>query len=1258
MADKLSAEQLRALNTDNSNIIVSAQAGAGKTLVLVKRILRLIEEEKADLSQMLIVTFTNKAAQEMKSRIRRGLAELVAERTGQERARFLEQLSAVTGANIQTMHAFCLEVIREHYDRIGRDPGFRILDERRIEQLRGLAMDEVLDEIYEDGDEGVFEFFRAYGFGNRRSDRGIRELVESLYDESMKTREPSVWLDEQLERMTSPELVEDVVRYNFETAVLEKLRAIARYRQLILRILIDANRASELHPKLTDFLAEELARWDGAIFQLLPPGSFDEAEGSIDSDMLFEDYVRVEEDLFQSLVDFDFPRWPTVGKKAYETGEYRKEKADAVKDLRDKGKAAIQELQKGLSAFDQMVVEDQQTEMAQSFRQLMWVTERFARRFRQKKLEESGVDFSDVEQDMLRILEDEEVCGRLRERFRYIFFDEYQDSSDIQDMIVDSIAREDNLFFVGDIKQSIYGFRNAEPRNFLKRYDAYAAGQGGTAVDLTANFRSQPAILHFINCVFDKLMTKELGDVTYASATHRSRPMRPAEPFAGEIEISVLAEAKEEDDGEEETERRRNNLEEITPEAFYVAQRIRELVSAGESYRDIAVLFRTKQRMRDFETVFEHFGIPYFNDSSVTTTSRLEVALFLELLRVVDNASMDVPLISALARTGGLSDEELAEIRLDYEDGPYFEAVRSYLLEHPDSEIGMKLGRFFADIDRYRRLRGELTLSELGWRVLEDSGLYAFASALPFGEERRENLRGVLNVMQDYEQVGNDLSGFLRYITRESKGKESEVPTTAAVSENDNIVRLMTIHKSKGLEFGNVFLVEMQKQFNEMDQRAPLNFDSGLGTALTLIKVDEKTGLRLREIPYGQKMIRAKLRKKERAEAVRVLYVAMTRAERRLILVGRHKQAEKLFSQANAVGPLSDQLDESRNYLEWVVKCLLRDSVMKSSCNFPELIGAEAEEDYYADNGIGDAHLRVNILNGDEVRTNALKAPVRLSTEDREPARVAEILDYSYPRYQDTLRPVKRTVSQLSKKNDNRDERWAEWPRLMKEENAPSANQNAGQAAVSGSGAASGPSAASGADAAPAPRERSVPAFLREKEALSAMEIGTLTHLVLQQLPIREYDEESLRERVEGLLEREVIDSREAEAIDYDMLLRFYSSPLAARIARADEAFREQAFTMRYEDSDREINVDGQIDVLIREGETYTVIDFKTDRRAVPERYRTQLAFYAAGVEHAMGKPVREAILFWTRSGSESAFARDELHLPNEVEGAKSATEK
>ena len=814
-------EQQRAIDARGTDLLLSAAAGSGKTAVLVQRVLSLIEEG-ADVRRMLVVTFTRAAAAEMRERLAARLSEAAA----QGDARLREQMLCLERASITTLHGFCAEFLRANFEAAGVDPAFRILDDAEDARLLDEAADEAIDALYEEGGEALSRLDTG------RGPQKVRELALSLYAFLGERPDPEAWLERALDRAQAP----------VEAWLDELVRAARRTVDAALA----ATRAAHDHPGCPPHYAAALEKDMEAL----------EALRALDGAEALSQAMRAFKQARPSGRNRDVAPEDLEAVKAL-----RKSAGDGVKNCRLCKLSIEQAREDALALYDLFPV------LADAARR---IGEAHARR----KEERGGLSYADLERCALRALAREDVRTSVRAQYDYVFVDEYQDVSDVQEALITGVSGSGGLFTVGDVKQSIYRFRLAEPRLFLSRYERYRRGEGGQLLPLTRNFRSTRAVIDFVNAVFSRTMTGGDSEIVYDDLARLNVGLEGTDG-APLPEIHILDEAVEE--GEEPDEA----LEEIGRagrEAMWIAGRIHQLMAEepGLRWRDIAILTRAKSSAAAaMLPVLLAEGIPAYAEGLSGYFDTLEVAFALSLLRLVDNELQDVELIGALRSCmAHLSLEELSAIRLSHPDLSFADAARARAGE--EDALGEKLRAFFAVLDSWRLRALTLPLGELVRAVCEESGLYAYVGALPGGAQRQADLDALVTRAENFDAtVSGSLTRFLAYA--EHMRARGDGDSAHLLGEGDDVVRLMTIHKSKGLEFPVVFGALMARSFRGAagGEAFRAHRDLGLGVHF----VDER--LRTRREPLSYIAIGERERREDAAEELRLLYVLLTRAKRR-----------------------------------------------------------------------------------------------------------------------------------------------------------------------------------------------------------------------------------------------------------------------------------------------------------------------------------------------------------------------------------------
>ena len=860
-------EQQQVIDLRNRNILVSAAAGSGKTAVLVERIKELVLDKKhpVDIDHLLVVTFTNAAAAQMKERVAKALEKALQENPSD--VRLQQQAALVQNAQITTIDSFCLYVLRNHFHEIGLEPNFRIGDEGELKLLREDVMTGLFEQCYEEKHPGFLHLISCYG--TSRSDAPVRDMIFKLYSYAQSYPWPKQWLREALscyEIKTEQELeqapfIEMTVEYG---------------KQMVKGYLEQAEHYLEL---------------------------CQDADGPY----MYEDACEQDAELMEELLSCDTYQafYEELGKCKFATLGRAKdyigspEKQEQVKTERKKLKDGIGKLKSDCFALTFQEILEQLTLVQPSAEALAEVTERFIDAFAERKQDKNLVDFSDLEHFALEILVEEETgkptetAKEFQNAYEEIMIDEYQDSNYVQETILRAISREvvgqNNLFMVGDVKQSIYRFRLARPELFMEKFDTYETTDAPCQrIDLHKNFRSRDSVLTFTNDIFYQIMKRNLGGVDYTDeAALYCGADYPAgekeDAFDSEILLTTTQEL-------EEGTKQQISKQEL--EAKLIADRIRKMVGTEEvvdeetgefrkvRYGDIVILLRSLSEWADlFAEVLNANGIPAHTVSRTGYFSTLEIRTVLNYLRILDNPRQDIPLAAVLkSPMAGLSDEQLARLRLLAEDKPYHQCVKMFLEAEEeltekestaDEDMRAKLKRFSETYKKLRRQTMDIPMHELLQKVLKETGYARYASALPAGRQRLANLHMLSEKAIAYEKTSyRGLYHFIRYIDELQK-YDVDFGEAELVGENEDAVNIMSIHKSKGLEFSVCFVSGMGKSFNKQDSRSKMILHPNLGVGLDIIEEDR----RIKVPAFFKKVIARQTELESLGEELRVLYL-------------------------------------------------------------------------------------------------------------------------------------------------------------------------------------------------------------------------------------------------------------------------------------------------------------------------------------------------------------------------------------------------
>lgn len=1240
-------DQQKVIDLRERNILVSAAAGSGKTAVLVARIISLISEGEhpIDIDRLLIVTFTNAAAAEMRERIAAAIERKVAEMPGN--LHLQKQMTLIHSAQITTIHSFCLNVIRNHFNTIDLDPSFRIADDAELTLMKSDVIAELLEEYYDTQDEDFVYF--AESFSGGKSDIPIEELILRLYEFSMSYPWPEDWLTEQLETFCANS-VEEMAASGWMTRLISNMKAL---------------------------LADMRARCEGAIRicrEADGPSAYLAALRS-DEQMLNELAELTDYGEFgKAFGELNFAR--LSGKKEEGVSE---DKKNRVKLIREEIKKTIGDIRKNYFFQPAEEMLDDIRAMRPPMKVLVRLVADFSRAFAAKKADKNIVDFNDLEHFALRILAEKTenktvptpAADELSEHYKEILIDEYQDSNLVQETILNSISGErfgrPNLFMVGDVKQSIYKFRLARPELFMEKYRTYdTESSRHQRIDLHRNFRSREVVLSSVNFIFGQIMTSKLGNIEYdgQAALYTGADFgKDGEGVSDCTEIMLVPAGPEnaeeeawnpESAGEKASESFPEDSdpageEEYTAkeiEAKAIAKRIKELTDPDTGllirdrdglrraeFRDIVILLRTMSNWSDiFADILTAEGIPAHTETQSGYFSTLEIRTILNLLKIIDNPRQDIPLTAILrSPIVDLSSNDLAVLRIASKDTSMYEAVVSYIKGMPGEEAGTdncglceRLNKFMDRLEEYRRMVCFLSIHELILKVLDDTGYYDYISAMPAGDKRRANVDMLVQRAIRFESTSyRGLFHFIRYIEKLDR-YDVDFGEARIVSENDNTVRIMSIHKSKGLEFPIVFAAGLGKCFNNQDSKSKLLIHPDLGLGPDYLNPD----LRVKAPTLVKKVIQKELVLENLGEELRVLYVALTRAKEKLILTGSvRKPEDKLVKWANACIQeekqlLFCQLSNAACCFDWIIPAVMRHRGFRDILMERGLVSNPGEELY---NDRSEFLVTVKSY-GELVRTEFAEQISKGRNQEelinwnsdfvydgKIRSDIGRRLEFKYPYETETNIHTKLTVSELKKLGQYEEEELGETLKGTRESQ----------------------------------KESLIPAFIRKTEAPDGAELGTLYHKVLEHIRLSEVERpEDIGKILERLLASGKILEAELAAVDIDKIYRFSRSAVAKRMRHADgqgRLYAERQFIMGIKAceinshirSSEMILVQGVIDVYFEEEDQLVILDYKTDHvrdkngeKLLAGRYSVQLNYYQKALEQLTGKTVKEKIIY------------------------------
>ena len=1178
---QLTPAQQAAVEDRGGSLLVSAAAGSGKTKVLVERLFRSIREDGCNIDDFLIITYTKAAAAELRGRIASELSRRIAEEPGDRRLR--SQLMRVYQADIKTVDSFCTALLRENVHLLARDgerrcltPDFRVLDEGEAGLLRARVLDRTLEDFYEGIDADPGGRLLADTLGAGRDDGALAALVLEVHGKLQSHAYPDRWLDENRAKWAA---------------------------------LPDTFDQTPYAAGLRTGVERQAASWS-KIFRAA-------AEGTAGDPALYAGYgekLLAAADSLDALAEAAGRDWDEAGRMAetvsfprLTTPKGRKDDPELLrlKTLWDGCKADVKKLRTLLSVTGAEAMEDLRA-VAPAMEALLALTGEFSRRYREEKLRLNAADFSDQEHLALTLLTGEdgaptELGRQVSARYREILVDEYQDTNEVQNHIFQAVSREGkNLFTVGDVKQSIYRFRLADPTIFLRKYLSYrpcgeAAEGEARKILLSQNFRSRREILNAANFVFENIMSPELGEMEYGEdeKLHFGAAYYPERADCA-VEYHLIC-----------AHRRSAELErpvkKAVAEARFAATRIRALLDEGFPVtgedgvlrpcrpEDIVLLMRSPgSRAEVFAAALEERGVPCSFQEQGDYFSSMEVSTVLSLLHVIDNPRQDVPLIAVLrSPLFGFTPDRLARVRAGAADGDFYTAVTA--------DGGGDCRGFLETLERLRLLARDMSVERLLWRVYNELNVLGIFGAMDRGRERKENLIALTELAEKLEAGG--CRGLFLFLSRLQRLIDSGQPPAAGGRQETGGVQLMSVHRSKGLEFPIVLLCDLDRAFSRMDFDSPVLVHPELGLGPRRVDLER----RIHYPTMARRAVEDRLRRENQSEEQRILYVAMTRPKEKLILIHSLYSAENALKKLTSLAacPVPPETAAGcRSYGEWLLLPLLCRPEAKP---LRDLAGVEPEKL----NGGDETPWQIFIHDSEELQPvggtiQPLHAPRDGQTAD------LRFLELEYPYTAATHLPAKRTATQL--KGREKDDEAAE--------NAPRP---------------------------PALRPLEQPRFRQERRGLTPAERGTAVHLALQYLDFSDMDAAG---QLAALREKRLLTPEQADSVDIAQLETLLRSPLAAEIRSGKNVLREYPFTVLIPASgldpaaqDDQVLLQGVVDCCFETGDGLVVVDVKTDRvsggetalRA--EHYRPQLEAYSAALERVLEKPVVRRVLYFLTPG-------------------------
>lgn len=1194
-------EQEAAIYLRNADMLVSAAAGSGKTAVLVERIIQIVVHQRVPIQNILVVTYTNAAAGEMRERIEVAVSKAIEAEADQDLKAFLiDQLRVLNRASIKTFHAFCMDIIRSHFQKINIDPSFRMLNETERIILIEEAIDSAFEKAYESSKEPFIYLVEAYS-GNRE-DQKLRDMIKQIYRFVMSQPYPMKWLEHQVDAY---EQEDHPLRKIWEKLLLEQAKIkVEGAFELIEEGLEICESPSGPRPYKETLLS------DYAQFK------------KIDEAIALENVKQLE----MAILNFSFVRLKSIKKD---------EKALLDETLVETVKTQIRDKLLKKSIYESLVAPFKEKTIDRYFEEferlgsalgsLKELVEAFDTNFMALKNSKNVLDFNDLEHYAIKILEDNAIAETYQKQFQYIFVDEYQDASSIQETILTRIKSPNNLFMVGDVKQSIYKFRLAEPALFLekfRRYDQYdqilkrfevetvhelnpkLTGAQQIRIDLKKNFRTRTEILETVNSLFSNMMSERLGEITYDDSAQLIGGAAFEAIEGPAVSVKVISKKplssgwqnETDDQGEDDSlmdtdELSLGNLKTDEIEARTIARQIKAIIGTPIyfpklqlwkpcTYKDIVILIRSFRSWQEtFDSVFSEEGVPFYAESNSGYFDTLEIRLMIDYLKILDNPYQDISLMAVLrSPMYRFTIDELIYMRQQGTTGTYFyDQLRHISAQGDDDEnsnelLKQKVTFFLNQLEAIRKFATYNPIDDVILKILQDTQFLNYVSVMPGGVSRQANLKLLIERATQFKNSKIvSLTLFVQFYEQLSKNS-GDMGVASSIGEADDVVRLMSIHKSKGLEFPVVMVAGLGRKFNLMDTHGDLIMHKHIGIGLSYVDVP----IRAKSASLVQWLLKEQLKIETLSEEMRVLYVALTRPVDRLYLFATVADAEKRFVKWQR-GCSYYNLLTAGGFIDWIL------SVDPQKCDIIDpttLMSIEQASSQSNQMSIEKwLTLRQQALKEDYVQDH-MQGQIKDEIGSSE---VLKDLNTPLPALEQVYEPQKIAVSDLKKKEF-----------VFK---APTLTQT--------------------------------PQFLLEEIPLTPAEKGTAMHKVLEKIDFTQvYTEESLLNFVKKLVEARFLTDQEFKAIELSKISQFLSSELGIRI-RNERHFKEMPFVMKV----NEQLIQGIIDLYLETDTGLVLIDYKTDfvkegeLQNVANQYRIQLDAYKMALESILNKPVVEKVI-------------------------------
>nr|WP_038811670.1 helicase-exonuclease AddAB subunit AddA [Clostridioides difficile] len=1261
---KWTKEQLEVIESRECNLLVAAAAGSGKTAVLVERIIQMItsRENPIDIDKLLVVTFTNAAASEMRERIGDAIGKALDENP--ENKHLQNQLVLLNKSSITTIHSFCLDVIKSNFHRINLDPNFRIGDQTECAILKQEAIEEVFEDLYEERDEGFLNLVESYA--ERGGDKEVQDIILGIYSFAMASPEPKKWLIDSAERFNIDEnfdfsqsiwarAILDTVKIEINGLCLNMERALKEVES-IEELETFAEKLSVEYKKIADISQACNKSWDEAYKKM--------------ASMSFENYVK------------------GVKRISKDAPSYIKESKEKAKTIRDKTKKSLESIVSATFNKDNDSIREEIKYLYNIVKPISNIVLRFEEEYSNKKREKGIIDFNDIEHFALNILTDVDEKGNIipsdiavgyRNKFYEIFIDEYQDSNLVQEVLLKAVANTEtpNRFMVGDVKQSIYRFRQAKPELFLQKYNNYNDKKGSShrKIMLYKNFRSREEVVDAVNYIFENIMNENIGEIEY---TEKERLNLGANFNVDTDEKSIIGGATEihliqkdnklDDDIINDKDDRINNkeneieeeekLDNIQLEARMVGNIIKDLMKVNEDgkiqkvydkgidgyrpveFRDIVILLRATSAWAPvFADELMNMDIPTYADVGVGYFDTIEIKTILSLLQIIDNPMQDIPLISVLkSPIFGFTPEDLIDIRVQSKDKIFYEVLKS-TAEYdgftdsqnenesefiPSEECINKSKDFLIKLKEFKEKSMYMSTDEFIWYLYTRTGYYAYVGALPGGSQRQANLKVLFERAKQFEETSlKGIFNFVNFIEKLKKSS-SDMGSAKTLGENANVVRIMSIHKSKGLEFPVVICSAMGKNFNTQDFKKSILYHHNLGYGPQFVDYERRISFP----SIAKEALKSKINIENLSEEMRVLYVAFTRAKEKLIITGSTRNIQDSIKRwSNGVEGLDTisqyEILKGKNFLDWIMPCVLKH---RDLSNLLEEVGLDAVFSVeHNSKWYGKLWNKNDILvekKSDEEKESIEEILEKIDVDSPNSNYYNEIeekLNYIYPYEFSTRKPATISVTEIKKIQNNYEEELIntifEQKVILKK-----------------------------------------PLFIQneeEREKISGTERGTIVHLVMEVLDLKNVSSvNDIKSQIRGFVSKGIITEKQASIVNPYKIYKFFASNIGKRMLNAEIINREKSIYAQVNMKDiyiyeKLINNDdkklydnesvmlrGIVDAYFEEENQIVLVDYKTDFvneeniNQIIEKYKKQLDLYADIIETLTGKSVKEKCIY------------------------------